>query len=57
MSIQPNVKLIIAAHKESLLPESEMYLPLHVGAACSDQLLPYVRDDSGDQLSELNPML
>ena len=57
MMNQTDVKIIIAAHKESLLPNSEMYVPLYVGSACSEQALPYTRDDSGDNISKLNPML
>ena len=56
MEKYPSVKLIIAAHKEFKLPENERYLPLHVGAACSNQHLPYIRDDSGDNISSLNPL-
>ena len=56
MEKQPNVKLIIAVHKECYLPEGEIYLPLHVGAACNECVLPYTRDDSGDNISKLNPL-
>ncbi len=56
MNDQPVVKLIIAAHKECALPKDELYIPLHVGAACSDQQLPFIRDDSGDNISSRNPV-
>ena len=49
------VKIIIAAHKAYRMPEDPMYLPLHVGAACHEQDPGYVRDDTGDNISALNP--
>ena len=49
------VKIIIAAHKSYRMPEDPMYLPLHVGAACHEQDPGYVRDDTGDNISSLNP--
>ena len=55
MENQPNIKIIIAAHKECTLPANEMYLPVHVGAACSNQDLAYTRDDTGDNISSRNP--
>ena len=52
----PYIKIIIAAHKECPLPDGDIYIPLHVGAACNDQILPYTRDDSGDNISAFNPL-
>lgn len=49
------IRIIIAAHKEYRMPQDQMYLPLHVGAVLSDQDFGYVRDDSGDNISERNP--
>ena len=49
------VTIIIAAHKTYRMPEDPMYLPLHVGAACHAQDLGYVRDDTGENISALNP--
>ena len=53
--MQDQVKIIIAAHKAYRMPEDPMYLPLHVGAACHTQALEYARDDTGDDISALNP--
>ncbi|MGP8310848.1 DUF4422 domain-containing protein [Enterocloster aldenensis] len=56
-----DIKIIVATHKKSEMPEDEMYLPLHVGAAGkfnSDgtQLdLGYTRDDTGENISAKNP--
>jgi len=55
------VKVMIACHKPCELPEDELYLPLHVGAACHESsgdetFEAYTRDDTGDNISSLNPM-
>lgn len=61
MSINPSVKIIIAAHKRYQMPTDEMYLPLHVGAEGkkdkdgNDLDLGYVKDNTGDNISNLNP--
>lgn len=55
------VQIIIATHKKYRMPDDEMYLPLHVGAeGKTDEFgnpldLGYVKDNSGDNISELNP--
>lgn len=49
------VTIIIAAHKTYRMPDDPMYLPLHVGAACHTQDPGYVRDDTGENISALNP--
>lgn len=59
-SSKPRVQIIIAAHKSYQMPEDLMYLPLHVGAeGKKDQAgnpldLGYVKDNTGDNISELN---
>lgn len=46
----------IACHKESELPDNDLYLPIHVGSALSGQDIPGTqRDDSGDNISRKNP--
>lgn len=46
----------VACHKPSELPDNEIYLPIHVGSACSERILPGLqRDDEGDNISEKNP--
>lgn len=47
-------QIIIATHKKYQMPESDVYLPLHVGAAGKGDL-GYCRDDSGDNISLKNP--
>lgn len=59
--IHPEVKIIIAAHKSYRMPADQMYLPLHVGAeGKKDEQgnildLGYVKDNTGDNISEKNP--
>ena len=48
-----DIKIIVATHKAYRMPDSPMYLPLHVGSAISDPL-PYARDDSGENISHKN---
>lgn len=54
-------KIVIATHKKYYMPKDEMYLPLHVGAACradsSGRTLDfgYTKDDTGDNISDKNP--
>ena len=55
------IRIIIAAHKKYRMPEDKMYLPLHVGAEgkTDDSGKPldlgYIKDNTGDNISELNP--
>lgn len=55
------VKVVIATHKKYRMPADEMYLPLHVGAegkkdSDGNELdFGYVKDNSGDNISKLNP--
>ncbi|MBQ1544630.1 MAG: DUF4422 domain-containing protein [Clostridia bacterium] len=51
---RPNVRIIVATHKDYRMPEDPMYLPLHVGAAIHDFDLDFARDDTGDNISDLN---
>ena len=55
------VTVIVAAHKRYRMPEDPIYLPLHVGAedktddAGRPLDLGYRKDNTGDNISELNP--
>lgn len=52
--IMKNIKVIVATHKPYKMPEDEMYLPVHVGAAGKDSI-GYQRDDEGENISSKNP--
>ena len=49
-----NCKVYIMAHKAFPVPRVEGYVPLQVGSALHEDL-GYLRDDSGDHISDLNP--
>lgn len=49
-----NIKICVATHKTYRMPTEEMFLPIHVGAKGKDDI-GYTRDDSGDNISEMNP--
>lgn len=50
-----DICIAVATHKPYRMPEGDMYLPLHVGAALHPDVLPeMVGDNTGDSISELN---
>lgn len=49
-----NIKILIAAHKKYWMPDDDVYLLIHVGAAGKGDL-GYTRDDTGDNISKKNP--
>lgn len=54
MEKSKDVKVLICAHKLVLLPEHEFFFPIHGGAALNLAKLPYVRDDTGENISIKN---
>lgn len=50
-----NVKILVCCHKKTELPFDEDFLPIHAGKALSDVDLGMVGDDTGDNISGLNP--
>lgn len=48
-----DIKLIVATHKTYQMPNDDMYIPVHAGAAGKDDI-GYIRDDSGDNISIKN---
>lgn len=48
-------KIIVATHKQYEMPDEDIYLPLHVGAACTDKDFGYCKDNTGDNISAKNP--
>lgn len=51
-----NIKVIVAHHKRYYLPEEPMYLSLHVGKINKKEELGLIGDDTGENISEKNPM-
>lgn len=49
------VKIIVATHKQALMPSNEIYLPVYVGVSINNSELGYEKDNTGMNISELNP--
>ena len=50
------IKIIVASHKKYRMPEEDMYVPVQVGAKGRKDI-GMLRDDSGDNISEKNPII
>lgn len=61
MGKNPSIKVIVATHKSYRMPKEKMYLPVQVGAAKSadsagsESDIGYTKDNTGDNISSLNP--
>ena len=52
-----NIKILISCHKQSIVPDSEIMLPIEVGADLrSKHIEGYIQDNSGDNISVKNKM-
>lgn len=52
-------QILVACHKPSRVYKNDIYMPIHVGRAVSPykkQMADYLRDDTGDNISDKNPM-
>ena len=49
------IKILVAQHKEAEVFHNEVYIPIHVGKALSKTELGILCDDTGDNISHLNP--
>ena len=50
-----NIKILIAAHKETPLPHDDIFLPIQAGRKVAKEKLDMQGDDEGDNISERNP--
>ena len=50
-----DIKILVACHKPSELPQNELFLPIQVGAALATRTLPIAQDNTGDNISDKNP--
>ena len=50
------IQLLIACHKPCEVPSDSIYLPMHVGSKGKEVISGFIRDDSGDNISEKNPV-
>lgn len=51
----PSIKIVVAAHKPCWTPSDSMYVPVMVGAAGKPSIEGFVRDDTGENISDKNP--
>lgn len=49
------IKILVACHKADKIYQDDIYLPIHVGKACSSFNLGYQGDDTGENISLKNP--
>lgn len=49
-----DVRIFVATHKNYQMPEDKMYFPIQAGSNGKNSI-GYLRDDSGDNISERNP--
>lgn len=47
MGNSPDIKIVISCHKESVVPDNPLLIPVQVGAALSARRLPIRGDDEG----------
>ena len=50
-----NIKIFLVYHKNSSLYKSDIFEPIQVGAENSAEDLSMLKDNTGDNISELNP--
>ncbi len=55
MFTDSDVKIIVATHRQYDMPQQSIYLPVLVGAAQNKAEVDYAKDNTGDNISELNP--
>ena len=52
-----NIKILISCHKQSIVPESEIMLPIEVGSTLrSNHIEGAIQDNTGENISEKNKM-
>lgn len=52
---KPNIKIFTAFHKEFQIPNDEYHIPVHVWKALGNVDLPFLWDDTWDNISLKNP--
>lgn len=50
-----NIHIYVSYHKDFLFIPDEAFIPIQVGRALKPLLLPIIGDDTGDNISEMNP--
>lgn len=55
MSERPSVKIVVSCHKKFPIPNSDVYLPVHVGAGGASAPIPGMQpDNEGENISDRN---
>ncbi len=52
--ILADIKILVACHKPSELPQNDLFLPIQVGAAQATKRLPIAQDNDGENISDKN---
>ena len=57
MEKQPDIRIFIACHKPTYVPENSLFYPVQVGAALTNKRFEHMayRDNEGEHISEKNP--
>lgn len=57
MEKQPDIRIFIACHKPTYVPENPIFYPVQVGTALTEKRLEHMayRDNEGDNISGKNP--
>lgn len=50
----PDIKIVVATHKEYQMPEDSMYIPIQSGAVLNEKIVHYTPDCTGNNISEKN---
>ena len=50
------IKIAVAYHKDSIVLQDEHLIPIHVGKSLATAHLPFQGDNTGDNISEKNPL-
>ena len=53
--INKKMNIFVSCHKDFYVPKNSIYVPIQVGAKNASQKFDMISDDSGDNISELNP--
>ena len=57
MEKKPDIRIFIACHKPTYVPENSLFYPVQVGAALTNKRFEHMayRDNEGEHISEKNP--
>lgn len=50
----PTIKVLVACHKPTVIPDSDLYLPVQLGAVSAEPIFGMQPDNEGDNISDRN---